>query len=158
MNGDPTVLLSAWGRQLLARLAALDDGTAGELALAVRLRREYPADLVAAAMAQHDLPLELVPAGWEAEFIADGRDLKEAVLWSPALAAPKIAFLAVRTSARRSRGPCGWWTPLRGTRSGSRTGCATSAWAPPTCGDAVWLGTWTRFTAGSSSPGRTAPP
>jgi SAM-dependent methyltransferase len=32
------------------------------------------------------LPLELVPAGWEAELIADGRDLKEAVLWSPALA------------------------------------------------------------------------
>jgi hypothetical protein len=30
---------------------------------------------------------ELVPAGWEAEFVADGRDLKEAVLWSPALAA-----------------------------------------------------------------------
>jgi hypothetical protein len=32
------------------------------------------------------LPAELVPPGWEAEFIADGRDLKEAVLWSPALA------------------------------------------------------------------------
>ena len=32
------------------------------------------------------IPLDLVPDGWEAEFIADGRDLKEAVLWSPALA------------------------------------------------------------------------
>jgi len=32
------------------------------------------------------LPADLIPAGWEAEFIADGRDLKEAVLWSPALA------------------------------------------------------------------------
>jgi hypothetical protein len=32
------------------------------------------------------LPAELVPPGWEAEFIADGRDLKEAVLWSPAFA------------------------------------------------------------------------
>ncbi len=32
------------------------------------------------------LPHELVPAGWEIEFVADGRDLKEAVLWSPALA------------------------------------------------------------------------
>ena len=32
------------------------------------------------------LPLDSVPAGWEAEFIADGRDLKEAMLWSPALA------------------------------------------------------------------------
>ena len=32
------------------------------------------------------LPGELIPPGWEAEFIAEGRDLKEAVLWSPALA------------------------------------------------------------------------
>jgi hypothetical protein len=32
------------------------------------------------------LPVELVPAGWEVELIADGRELKEAVLWSPALA------------------------------------------------------------------------
>jgi SAM-dependent methyltransferase len=32
------------------------------------------------------LPRELVPAGWEAEFVAVGRELKEAVLWSPALA------------------------------------------------------------------------
>ncbi len=32
------------------------------------------------------LPHEAVPDGWELEFVADGRDLKEAVLWSPALA------------------------------------------------------------------------
>ena len=32
------------------------------------------------------LPRELVPAGWETEFVAVGRDLKEALLWSPALA------------------------------------------------------------------------
>ena len=32
------------------------------------------------------LPRELVPEGWEAEFVAVGRDLKEAMLWSPALA------------------------------------------------------------------------
>jgi hypothetical protein len=32
------------------------------------------------------LPRELVPAGWEAEFVAIGRGLKEALLWSPALA------------------------------------------------------------------------
>jgi SAM-dependent methyltransferase len=38
------------------------------------------------------LPLERVPAGWEAEFVAVGRDLKEALLWSPALAsAPRRA-------------------------------------------------------------------
>ncbi|MBA2471441.1 MAG: class I SAM-dependent methyltransferase [Pseudonocardiales bacterium] len=30
---------------------------------------------------------DTVPAGWEVEFIADRRDLKEAALWSPALAA-----------------------------------------------------------------------
>jgi SAM-dependent methyltransferase len=29
---------------------------------------------------------DTIPAGWEAEFIADRRDLKEAALWSPALA------------------------------------------------------------------------
>jgi SAM-dependent methyltransferase len=32
------------------------------------------------------LDRELVPPGWEVEFVADGRELKEAVLWSPALA------------------------------------------------------------------------
>jgi SAM-dependent methyltransferase len=38
------------------------------------------------------LPHELVPADWEIEFVATGRNLKEALLWSPALA----------TSARRA--------------------------------------------------------
>ncbi len=37
------------------------------------------------------LPSDLIPDGWEAEFIADGRDLKEAVLWSPALATAPVA-------------------------------------------------------------------
>jgi SAM-dependent methyltransferase len=32
------------------------------------------------------LPRAAVPAGWEVEFVAVGRDLKEATLWSPALA------------------------------------------------------------------------
>lgn len=32
------------------------------------------------------IPHELVPAGWELEFVAVDRDLKEAALWSPALA------------------------------------------------------------------------
>jgi SAM-dependent methyltransferase len=32
------------------------------------------------------LPAGTSPDGWETEFVADGRDLKEAVLWSPALA------------------------------------------------------------------------
>ncbi|HUA27495.1 MAG TPA: class I SAM-dependent methyltransferase [Streptosporangiaceae bacterium] len=46
------------------------------------------ADRVAAVgiKAAPGLPRELVPPGWEAEFVAVGRDLKEALLWSPALA------------------------------------------------------------------------
>jgi hypothetical protein len=57
MNADPTVLLTPPGQELLARLAAEPDGDGSPLALAVRLRREYPADLVAAASAQHQLRL-----------------------------------------------------------------------------------------------------
>src|ERR1700752_4771667 len=57
MNDDPTVLLSPRGQELLARLAAAGDGAADDLALAVRLRRDYPAGLVAAATAQHELRL-----------------------------------------------------------------------------------------------------
>ena len=37
------------------------------------------------------LPADLIPPGWEAEFIAEGRDLKEAVLWSPALVTAPVA-------------------------------------------------------------------
>jgi len=57
VNADPTVLLTPPGQELLARLAAEPDGAGTPLALAVRLRREYPADLVAAATAQHELRL-----------------------------------------------------------------------------------------------------
>jgi THUMP domain-like/RNA cap guanine-N2 methyltransferase len=32
---------------------------------------------------------DLVPPGWETEFVAVGRELKEALLWSPALAGPR---------------------------------------------------------------------
>jgi SAM-dependent methyltransferase len=46
------------------------------------------ADQVAAVCikAAPGLPHDLVPAGWETEFVAVGRELKEALLWSPALA------------------------------------------------------------------------
>ena len=47
------------------------------------LTGQVPAVVVKAAPG---LPAGIVPAGWETEFVADGRDLKEAVLWSPALA------------------------------------------------------------------------
>jgi hypothetical protein len=55
------------------------------------LAERVPAVCVKAAPG---LPAELIPDGWEAEFIADGRDLKEAVLWSPAFAtAPRRATI-----------------------------------------------------------------
>jgi SAM-dependent methyltransferase len=37
---------------------------------------------------------DLVPPGWETEFVAVGRELKEAMLWSPALAACGVASRA----------------------------------------------------------------
>ena len=56
MNDDPTVLLAPQGQELLARLAAEGPSRGStSLALAERLRREYPADLVATAMAQWEL-------------------------------------------------------------------------------------------------------
>jgi SAM-dependent methyltransferase len=56
MNDDPTVLLTPQGQELLSRLAAEGIGQQGtSLALAERLRREYPAGLVATAMAQQEL-------------------------------------------------------------------------------------------------------
>jgi THUMP domain-like/RNA cap guanine-N2 methyltransferase len=51
---DPAALLTPPGQQLLARLTAPGEPVSG-LALAERLRREYPADLVALAMAQQQL-------------------------------------------------------------------------------------------------------
>jgi SAM-dependent methyltransferase len=47
------------------------------------LARRIPAVGIKAAPG---LPHELVPAGWEIEFLAVGRGLKEALIWSPALA------------------------------------------------------------------------
>lgn len=51
----------------------------------VRLAESVPAVGIKAAPG---LQRELVPPGWETEFVAVGRELKEAVLWSPALAGP----------------------------------------------------------------------
>ena len=52
---DPAVLLTRQGTELLDRLAGQQDAAVSQLALAERLRREYPAGLVAAAMAQREL-------------------------------------------------------------------------------------------------------
>ncbi len=55
VTADPAALLTPQGRELLARLA--DSQPDGSLALAERLRKQYPADLVALAMAQRELRL-----------------------------------------------------------------------------------------------------
>ncbi len=55
MSTDPAALLTPQGAELLSRLAAGRDAATSPLALAERLRREYPAGLVAAAMAQQEL-------------------------------------------------------------------------------------------------------
>ncbi|MBV9793318.1 MAG: class I SAM-dependent methyltransferase [Actinobacteria bacterium] len=47
------------------------------------LTGQVPAVVIKAAPG---LPAGTAPDGWETEFVADGRDLKEAVLWSPAVA------------------------------------------------------------------------
>jgi hypothetical protein len=56
-GGDPAarLLLSAVGRELLDRLAGEDLGADRALALSASLRREYPAELVAAALTQQTL-------------------------------------------------------------------------------------------------------
>src|ERR1700722_16670482 len=52
---DPSALLTPQGAELLALLAAQRDTAASQMAVAERLRRKYPAGLVAAAMAQQEL-------------------------------------------------------------------------------------------------------
>jgi hypothetical protein len=49
------------------------------------------------------LPAGTTPDGWETEFVADGRDLKEAVLWSPALAT--VPARATILPASQTTGP-----------------------------------------------------
>jgi hypothetical protein len=51
----PSALLSAAGRELLARLAGMDVSPEAALALPASLRAEYPADLIAAALTQQAL-------------------------------------------------------------------------------------------------------
>jgi len=60
------------------------------------------------------LPRELVPAGWEAEFVAVGRDLKEALLWSPALATARrrATILPAGDTLTEAPGPPGGAVPV----------------------------------------------
>jgi len=63
------------------------------------------------------LPLDLVPPGWEVELLADRRELKEAVLWSPELATtsrratvfPGPDSLAARPGLPLDYAPPGGW-------------------------------------------------
>jgi SAM-dependent methyltransferase len=63
------------------------------------------------------LPLDLVPPGWEVELLADRRELKEAVLWSPDLATtsrratvfPGPDTLAARPGPPLDCAPPGGW-------------------------------------------------
>jgi SAM-dependent methyltransferase len=61
------------------------------LAWCLRLAETVP---LAGIKAAPGLPRELVPPGWETEFVAVGRDLKEALLWSPALASDQASSRA----------------------------------------------------------------
>jgi len=60
------------------------------------------------------LPRELVPEGWEAEFVAVGRDLKEALLWSPALATARrrATILPAGDTLTEAPGPPGGAVPV----------------------------------------------
>ena len=53
------------------------------------------------------LPRDIVPAGWELEFVAVGRSLKEGLLWSPALAtaARRATILPGADTITASAGP-----------------------------------------------------
>src|SRR5499427_6294632 len=91
------------------------------------------------------LPRDAVPPGWELEFIAVGRDLKEAVAWSPALA----------TAATRATVLPGGHTLTPGTGR-SRYGCpAGSSWTPaPQSPGPGWWRTWPAWRAPGRSTSR----
>lgn len=57
----------------------------------LRLRETVPSVAIKAAPG---VRRDLVPPGWETEFVAVGRELKEALLWSPTLAGAGVASRA----------------------------------------------------------------
>jgi hypothetical protein len=59
------------------------------------------------------LPRELVPPGWETEFVAVGRDLKEALLWSPAMTDGVTSRATLLPSGETLAAPAG--SPAAGT-------------------------------------------
>ena len=100
MNDDPTALLTAQGQELLSRLAAEGPGQDGaSLALAVRLRRDYPASLVATAMAQQELRRAA-----EAKFSRAAQMLFTRAGYEQSSSEPVAGY---RASRPRSSAPCG---------------------------------------------------
>jgi len=95
------------------------------LALADRL----PSGAVAIKAAP-GLPLDLVPPGWEAELVATGRELREAVLWSPSLA----------TATRRATILPAGHTPAPAPASASAVTLTEEAGSPVRCASpGAWL-------------------
>jgi hypothetical protein len=72
------------------------------------------------------LPLDRVPAGWEVELLADRRELKEAALWSPALATTSRRATVFPGPATLAAEPRSTGAPPRGSPDPSR-----STGAPP---------------------------
>jgi SAM-dependent methyltransferase len=77
------------------------------------------------------LPRELVPAGWEAEFVAVGRELKEALLWSPALATARRRATVLPSGDTLTEAPGSAGAVAAAEPGGPGTGAAG---APPGAG------------------------
>nr|WP_238430036.1 class I SAM-dependent methyltransferase [Frankia nepalensis] len=77
-----------------------------------------------AVKAAPGLPTELVPPGWEIEFVAEGRDLKEAALFSPALAAgaPRRATVLLGGAEDAVATLAGYPDPDPASRGGAAAG------------------------------------
>src|SRR5215211_1432819 len=82
------------------------------------------------------LPLELVPPGWEVELLADRRELKEAVLWSPELATTSrraTVFPGPRTLTARRGLPLDCAPPGWSRSWGATSGPGSSTRGSPSC-------------------------
>ncbi len=74
------------------------------------------------------LPLDLLPSGWEVELVAVGRELREAVLWSPALATA-TRRATVLPAGHTLAAPLGQAAPSTGAGASQPVPCAPpGAW------------------------------
>src|SRR5215211_40512 len=82
------------------------------------------------------LPLDVVPPGWEVELLADRRELKEAVLWSPELATTSrraTVFPGPRTLTARRGLPLDCAPPGWSRSWGATSGPGSSTRGSPSC-------------------------